>query len=43
MLLDDMEMLESNESFSNRIELVEYKDALAITGAIQGPYQEKLY
>ena len=32
-----------NESLSNRIESVQYKAALAITGAIQGSSQKKLY
>ena len=32
-----------NESLSNRIESVQYKAALAITGAIQGSSRKKLY
>ena len=32
-----------NESLSKRIESVQYKVALAITGAIQGPSRKKLY
>ena len=32
-----------NESLSNRIESVQYKAALAITKALQGPTREKLY
>ena len=32
-----------NESLSNRIESVQYKTALAITGAIQGSCRKKLY
>ena len=32
-----------NESLSNRIDTVYFKAALAITGAIQGSSQEKLY
>ena len=32
-----------NESFSEKLESVQYKTALAITGAIQGSSREKLY
>ena len=32
-----------NESLSNRIESVQYKTALEMTGAIQGSSQKKLY
>ena len=32
-----------NESFQNKIEKVQYKACLAITGAIQGTSREKLY
>ena len=32
-----------NESFSHKIESVQYKAALAITGAIQGTSREKIY
>ena len=32
-----------NESFSSKIESVQYKGSLAITGAIRGTSQEKLY
>ena len=32
-----------NESFQNKIEKVQYKACLAITGAIQGISREKLY
>ena len=32
-----------NESFCNKIESVQYKSALAITGAIQGTSREKIY
>ena len=32
-----------NESLSNRIESVQYKAALTMTGAIQGSSHEKLY
>ena len=32
-----------NESFCERLESVQYKAALAITGAIKGPSREKLY
>ena len=32
-----------NESFQNKIEKVQYKGCLAITGAIQGTSREKLY
>ena len=32
-----------NESFSSRIEPVQYNTSLAITGAIRGTFQEKLY
>ena len=32
-----------NESLSNKIESVQYKAALAITGAIQGSSQKKLF
>ena len=32
-----------NESFCNKIESVQYKAALAITGAIQGTSREKIY
>ena len=32
-----------NESFCEKLESVQYKDALAITGAIQGSSREKLY
>ena len=33
----------SNVSFSNKIESVQYNAALARTGAIIGPSQDKLY
>ena len=32
-----------NESFCNKLESVQYKAALAITGAIQGTSRDKLY
>ena len=32
-----------NESFWDKIESIQYKDALAITGAIQGTSREKIY
>ena len=32
-----------NESFCNKLELVQYKAALAVTGAIQGTSRDKLY
>ena len=32
-----------NESFCEKIESVQYKAALAITGAIQGTFLDKLY
>ena len=32
-----------NESFSSKIESVQYNASLAITGTIRGTYQEKLY
>ena len=32
-----------NKSLSNTIESIQYKAALAITGAIQGSFREKLY
>ena len=32
-----------NESICNKIESVQYKAALAITGAIQGTSREKIY
>ena len=32
-----------NESFCDKIEFVQYKAALAITGAIQGTSREKIY
>ena len=35
--------LSLNDSLSNRIETVQYKSALAITGAIQGSSREKIY
>ena len=33
----------NNESFTQKIEKIQYNDALAITGAIKGTYQSKLY
>ena len=32
-----------NESFSSKIESVQYNASLAITGAMRGTFQEKLY
>ena len=32
-----------NESFCEKIESVQYKAALAITGAIQGTFRDKIY
>ena len=32
-----------NESFSEKLESVQYKDALTITGAIQGTSRAKIY
>ena len=33
----------SNESFCEKLELVQYKAALTITGAIQGTSREKIF
>ena len=32
-----------NESFKRKIEIVQYKEALMITGAIKGTYRDRLY